>query len=379
MNKNLKVITSPYITLMFGFNNTSNKKIYDYLNAEEHSVDKTYLKILETCKCPNDLNKLTYMYDPRTIKEMMKRKHLLEYTTMWEQHYIKSIEIEISTSCNWRCDYCPVKYAPKEKRIMSMDLFDEIINKATKYPSIQYVTMNSYNEPTLDIYFEERIKKLSEKQLKLVLFTNGSTLNEKKIRLLKETGVLLEVWFNLPSLENKEFTNMTGSNTLKQTIKNIDTAILYKLNVKFAIQGLSDDIKRNLPKIKEKYEPLIHSKIERWGTYDRAGLLKNKYFQDVHIYEPHLYGCRLALDTLYIGVNGDCFICCQDYNQREVYANIKDGSIKEILSCNAAQKIRKRVFGYEIAPDDFLCRRCKIMKEFKALSILSKKFKPIFV
>jgi radical SAM protein with 4Fe4S-binding SPASM domain len=88
-----------------------------------------------------------------------------------------------------------------------------------------------------------------------------------------------------------------------------------------------------------------------------------------------LYGCGKVLNWMYVGIEGDCFICHHDYYQREVYGNIKQGEINDILISEAAQLLRKRVFGVELAPNDFICRKCFEMDENKILSRFSKKIR----
>ena len=66
-------------------------------------------------------------------------------------------------------------------------------------------------------------------------------------------------------------------------------------------------------------------------TFDRAGVLQNQYTQNISIQKPKLSGCFLFSDTLFIRMNGDLHICCNNVNGQLVYANIRDGSFEEIF------------------------------------------------
>lgn len=365
-----KLQVSPFIVAFYSTNNKIS--VRNFLTDKLHILEKNYITILKELRFPTDTKQLIFNYGLELIIDMIEKDLLIDPDTIWQKTNIKYLEIETTTTCNWRCEYCPVSINPKEKKIMSMDLFNLIINKAGRYPSIKFVTIHSYNEPTLDIYFEERIKKIANANLKLMLFTNGSMLDIEKIRLLKELNVIEYIQFNLPSIDEDKFKHITGYPFYKQTIWNIEQTISNGLNVQFAIKGTKKEQLINLEAIKSKFGPLVQKDITVWQTTDRAGILKDKYAKNINISES-LFGCKRVINWIYIGVNGDCFICCEDYYQKEIYGNIVGGEIDEILNSPKAQFLRKQIFGAEIAPKDFLCRKCCRMYESKINTRLIRK------
>ena len=74
-----------------------------------------------------------------------------------------------------------------------------------------------------------------------------------------------------------------------------------------------------------------------------------------------------------IGVNGDCFLCPNDYYQSFVYAHITDGEIDDIVSSQNARYMRQVVYGKIPADQSFLCRRCSFMKNSMLLKHISNK------
>lgn len=274
-----------------------------------------------------------------------------------------AVEIETSTHCNWRCVFCPVSIAPKPKRSMPIDLFQQIVDKAAAHPTVQFVTFNSYNEPTIDPGFAERVRRLAKTRLRLTLHTNGSGLDAAAIALLTTTRVASRIVFNLPALAEADFRALTGTSALARTVEAIDRAVAAGLPVGLSIQGTAQERRAHLPAIRERYGTLV----EQCGpaevgvvTSDRAGFLRNRYRRDVQASGP-LRGCSMPLTWLHVGVNGDCFACCEDYRQQEIFGNIRDGSIDQLLRTPAAERLLRRVFGAEDAPEDFLCRRCWVM------------------
>lgn len=301
--------------------------------------------------------------DEATIACLLEERLLVEADEVWYLTNITHLELEVSAHCNWRCEFCPVSIDPKPKASMAMSLFAEILDKAIAHRSIQYVTFNSYNEPLLDVFFEDRVRLLAATRLKLQLHTNGSVLTEATIRLLADSKVLSFIMFNLPAVTRDAFKQVTGSPSLTRTLENLDAALSAGLPVALSIQGTDQELRARLPEFSKRYRAALESPWTRIGnTSDRAGVLTNRFGRHLRIV-GRLRGCELPLNWLHIGVNGNCFVCCEDYYQRHEFGNIRDGTIEGILRSDAALKLRKAIFGDEDAPADFICRSCLVMQK----------------
>jgi len=374
INKRLQ--TSPYIIITLDMN-TNLKQIFSILTGKYHKINSTNLEILEHCKYPREINDLWRKFGHKAIEGLVNDMLLSDPSRVWEQTNVEYMEIEICTHCNWRCQYCPVYFDPKPPKTMDLDLYNEIIDKAARHSTIKHIAFNCYNEPTLDIHFEDRIRKLAQTDMKLVLFTNGSELDEEKIKLLKETDVLHKVRFNLPSVNETEFNRFTGSRLFKKTLSNIENAISAGLDTEIIVNGTTEEVANNLGKIENRFKSFDNVKVVQYSTTDRAGLLKNKYAMNYN-HTGNLYGCMQILNKVCVGVMGNFFICTMDYYQKDVYGNIKDGEISDILKSQKAQLIRKQVFGAESPPKDYICRKCWATMLARIDGRHSKAIRPIF-
>lgn len=270
---------------------------------------------------------------------------------------IKQIEIEVNTHCNYRCNYCPEKKWPKKISYMKLDLYEEIIEKAANYEQIKYVCFNAYNEPTLDRYFEERIQRLAKTDMKLILFTNASMLEDDKVNLLYESGVVESIRVNLPSIDEDEYMRVTGSKLLSQTLKHMDYIIQKGLPLELLVNGTPLAVKHNYNRIQSRYSQYANVKVFRYETSDRAGLLENEYALNYH-HRGKLRDCMQVNNKLCINVTGDFYLCCMDYFQKYQLGNIKDKSINDILKGMPAQKLFRQISGEEEVPSDFICLKC---------------------
>ncbi|MEU8678103.1 radical SAM protein [Streptomyces sp. NPDC048560] len=323
--------------------------------------DRAALAALEkAATAPIDTSVLVAEFGQATVGQLAAKGWLQAPDDLCREYRLLTGQVEISAHCNWGCRSCPVSTDPKPRATMPMDLFTEIIGKLAPYETVKFVTFHFFNEPTLDRHFTDRVEVLRENGMKLSLFSNVSALTPAKIKAIGDASVLYDLIVNLPSLDPAEFRTLTGARTFHTSLANLDAAIDAGWPVKIAVNGVGADVHRNVEAIKKRYE---HRGVIVYATQasDRAGELANEFAQNLNITGP-LTGCSWPLNHAYFSVTGDLFICCNDYHQREVFGNIRDGSLHDIMTSPAAVQLRRRVFGVQEAPDDYICRGCHDQK-----------------
>ena len=337
--------------------------------GETRQIDGALMELLLACQEPQADSSLRARFGDEAIAALLSEDFLCDAEVAW--HFSTSrLEIETSTHCNWRCDFCPVHGDPKPVSSMDPDLFEEIIAKAERYGRFHTAFFQSYNEPTLDRQFDDRVRRLARTPMKLQLHTNGSGLTRRRVDLLRDLDVLSVIFFNLPTLDPDEFVRITAYKKLPRIIANIRYAIERGLPVDFSVQGQPDAVARNeaeirkffgLERVEARTCTCAHCEATQFATTDRAGAVRNEYFQDIRVTRDHLNGCPSPLAYLYIGVGGNIFLCSEDYYQRSSFASIRSGEIDEILQGDAARQAVAKVFGAADAEADHLCRSCAVM------------------
>lgn len=101
-----------------------------------------------------------------------------------EPPLFKLVEIETVNRCNGVCEFCPVnaKDDPREKHVMSEELFYNIIGQLEKLNYSGRISLFSNNEPFLDKRIIEFSKYMREHlpNAKIHMFTNGTLLTMDK-------------------------------------------------------------------------------------------------------------------------------------------------------------------------------------------------------
>lgn len=345
---NMQFVTSPYLYIYR--QDDAVWSIVSYLDEMLFSLDKRDMELLRFCRLPKTATEIKKKHTEDAFESFVNRKLLLNRNEMWKQFCIKYVEIEITSHCNFRCRYCPNHYHAKKPSYMVLELYNNIIDQLAEMESVEYVTLHGYNEPLLDCFFKDRINKLAEKELKLVLFTNASLLNDDIVAILKKSGVLKLLKVNFPTLDRKRFQHLTDSAQFELVKANIENAIQKQLPIEIICNGTNMDY----AELKRYFADI---EVKQHNTNDRAGILKNEYAMHYY-YGKRLNGCSQVTDWAHIGVNGEVYLCYMDYYKKYNLGNLQASPLQDILAGETAENFRKTVFGFLPSGTKWICRRC---------------------
>lgn len=109
------------------------------------------------------------------------------------QKWFQVVEIEINSSCNRHCSYCPqsLPWFRKPDHRMDRIIFDEIIAQLVDLSFAGRLSFHMYNEPLLHPGLEELVA-YARAQLPLawlVLYTNGDLLDDCRHAALSDAGI----------------------------------------------------------------------------------------------------------------------------------------------------------------------------------------------
>ncbi|MRH92933.1 radical SAM protein [Nocardia sp. SYP-A9097] len=353
----------------------TDKAVFGILGLDRridwHADPRMLDLLIASAREPQDRTDLAQRFGSELVAEAAARQWVQAPVDLCRDYRLVSGEIEVTAHCNWSCRFCPVSTDPKPRQTMPMSLFGEVIAKLAAHGSIDYVTFQFFNEPTLDRYFSDRLTVLAEHGLELALYTNASALTAAKIEALCERKVLRHLIVNLPSVDPERFAALTGSRSYEATTRNLRAAIDAGFRIQIVVNGIGEQLAQNVEQIGRRYLPL-GVQVTASATCDRAGDVDGEYFQNVQA-RGRLTGCGWPVHHANISVTGDLFLCCNDYYQRERFGNIRDGSLHDLMSSDAAVLLRQKVFGVTESAVDFLCRRC----HNQALDYPGREFRPI--
>jgi len=267
--------------------------------------------------------------------------------------------IEVCTACNHRCQYCPVTEFPKKQQVMPMDLFARVMSELGESGGrLKRVSFSHYNETLLDPHLTERVRIASALPYidHILIFSNLSLLRDSLVDDLSFAKQRLVFNINLPTTDRERYKTIHGFDHYSAVEANIDKLLNagYKLriNAQRNVYTTDDDV--------NGVEKLFGNrvKVSILQSDDRSGLVPGF---DSARHEGRIIGCvtRRVIDFVHIGVEGEVFLCCQDYFKKYQLGNIREQNLKQILSSDKTREYLGYIYGEVDAPNDFLCRSCE--------------------
>lgn len=243
----------------------------------------------------------------------------------------KHVQIETLNYCNASCWFCPVKDLKRKKMKMSSSTFSKIIDQFTNYPpEIIYPFLNG--EPFLDSRMIEFLQEINEKlpDTKIIIFTNGSLLDESiSIQLLKIHN-LLQIWFSLNGMDN-DYKQIMGleynktENNIKTFLKlRDDLAYSVEINISFIGRTLEDS--RKIYDKWKNYQVKLPVSLFFSPVKNFAGMISGHPDTNRRISQP----CGRIFDYFNILANGDTALCCMDPEGQVNFGNVLDMPIDDI-------------------------------------------------
>lgn len=237
------------------------------------------------------------------------------------RYLIKYVSIEALSVCNHGCYYCPVSVAPKKLERMPMELFERVIGEvaALEHP-VEGVSMNHYNEPTVDSRYIDQVRCIKDAGLRPATLSNGSGLTPSRVDSLIELGGLHYLSVNISSLDRQTYKDQRGTDHLPLVLANLDYMATRPVaeTMILVVLGTGDQAHRDEhERIAERFAG-TRFEVELFEVNDRAGFLDLGLKAEGD--DGRLGGCEQMgsrpINHIHISARGRLILCCQDYNER---------------------------------------------------------------
>ena len=266
----------------------------------------------------------------------------------------KKIYIEITNNCNLNCSFC--SKSNKEKKFMSLNEFEIILNKIKDYTD--YIYLHVKGEPLLHPNIIEMINLADKYNLKVNLTTNG-TLFDKLSRNLGKCNNLNKINFSLHSENNKKDYLESIFNNIKYL--NNKTTCIYRLWT-LNNNKLDEKSTKIVEKIKEYYN-LPQETVEKIINENNIKISSTIYvdkdnefiWPSINNYKSRGY-CYALKTHIAILVDGTVVPCCLDSEGIINLGNIYKHDLSEITNSNRYQLLKKSF--QDRNPCEDLCKSC---------------------
>ena len=257
---------------------------------------------------------------------------------------LQNVEIEISSLCNRKCNYCPQCKIKRTRELFPIDTFEKVMNELKEISYCGGLAFHQYNEPLLE--YEHLCKCISIAKsinpgLRLELYTNGDFLTRKRFLELKKMGInrlVITCHLNKDEIWSKELGEKKVNELLKK-LKihkkvyvddgSVETRIssirefVYKLK-EFGYAG----VKKYPFKLQIRSVDYYNNGSSRMGLVNGNTDLKDNCCT---------YYCYSLMHGFHVSYKGNvymCCDCCDDVKELEKYiiGSVKEEKIYDIFA-----------------------------------------------
>lgn len=250
--------------------------------------------------------------------------------------------LEISSYCNRRCPFCPVKYSPRPKELMDWSLIEKVSNELGAVNYRGRIELYIYNEPLMEM---ERLSLVVRHlrtripQCCLMIATNGDYLDnpQQMIRLYKEG--LNQVLVNCYTKKSYEYH------------QELFTRLPSTIDQQGSLYGRVSP-KKQIARILDKSDPSRFGK----GVFNLTNRAGNVSSFIPKVSSPLSRMCVKPFRLLNINWKGDALVCCQDYFGVMSYGSLKDSTLMNLWNHPVMNTYRRSLL--EKNRNLPLCRDC---------------------
>jgi radical SAM protein with 4Fe4S-binding SPASM domain len=247
------------------------------------------------------------------LKRIRRQIHyLFRYGTT---DFFEEIELEINTSCNRRCPYCPNSIFDRglieNEKLMSIEVFQKVVNELSDIGYDGIISPHRYGEPLLDKRLPDLIRYTKDHlpDARIVLYSNGDFLDKKSYQVLSDSGISM-------------FLITQHGKTMPYGIREL---LGSELNV-----------------------PIVFNELEE--LTNRGGLI------NVSPAKREVRPICSWTESVTIDYAGNVVLCCNDYNSSIIFGNVGEEDLLHIWNNPKYKRLRKELQkGLYDLP---LCQKC---------------------
>lgn len=292
------------------------------------------------------------------------------------------IFIELTTYCNFNCDFCPYHLLKRQKSKISLESLSKVLD-SLKGQEVEYVMFSAIGEPLLYSDLVDACRMVKDRGYKLNLTTNGALLKSSH-RILDVDALYISFRSSgsdsfVYRRANISFEQYVGilSDFLRDNIQNTVVYFSFNDNVKF-----TEFYKKNWMGVLDYTDPKMLENFNMLGEMLFPGLFKpctvlpdmdsfihireklNVYFTRLYswsnVFLPSgdyrvipamsIQKCDYNDKHVVVFANGDVTTCCMDYDGEMIIGNVFNELLSDILK---RRSNNEQLVKYE------MCKKCR--------------------
>lgn len=266
---------------------------------------------------------------------------------MQHSGFPQRLEIELASSCNLLCEYCPRRYLNNLNGFINVELFKKIIDEASAYPQT-IIVLHRRGESLLHPDFNYILCYVAGKFKEVQIATNATLLDEDKFEPIVKAVTFIS--FSLDTPENYNKTRYPARYDIVE--KKILKFLSYN-NGRVKTQVSMVRTEKTCNEEMEKFKRLWKDKVDRIRIYEEHSMGGN--FGATRNPRKNRRPCVMPFYELLIYDNGLVGRCNHDW-AGEAMGDLNKDSIAQVWSNEKYKRLRAEQSFLVI--NDPVCKKC---------------------
>ncbi len=281
----------------------------------------------------------------------------------------RMIDVELTSSCNFRCLMCPTgnRSLDRHAEFMTEETYEKIVDQCAEHgTALRFI---GWGEPTLHPRVMGFVGAAFSRGLLTHLNTNGSKITGNMSRGLVGMG-LDSIKFSFQGVNRQSYLDMRRTDFFGGMIEAIGLMRWARVSQTpwiAASTSITDETPEQVEKFRQIMTPLVDELTIGNTTFDFMDLsavrlrpgekaMLEKAMAAESVEKRHPDPCPEVWDKLSIHADGTGVVCCNDFDAVTNLGNINDTTIAEMWRHHEIEAYRERLVRKEYSGP--LCESC---------------------
>ena len=311
------------------------------------------------------------------LRERERNKKTDHETLTRIADFPKNALIELSSGCNHFCVFCASPRMKRKVRNMGEEFFKNFVQEAVEL-GLEEIGFYTTGEPLVIRNLENFVKMSSDAGVGYIyITTNGALADIEKMKKLIAAG-LSSVKFSINAGTRETYRLIHGKDDFDKVVKNIRDLKEYRDNHVPHVRLMASFVTTNFSDSEiEAWKEIVVPNVDDakiMGVHGQMG----QAIEQMKLLESGLTTsypklgeakpCHMLWDRIHLTQEGFMTLCCVDYENVLVYADLNETSLKEAWNNNLIQDMRQRHLDKKIKGT--LCHNCLygVKEDFEPIS-----------
>lgn len=243
------------------------------------------------------------------------------------------LQLEGIAACQAACVMCPYPTMTRKRGLMSMALFEKIVDDALQIPVINRIVITGLGEPLQDRHLFDRIEYIRAQSpgITIEVVTNGNLLTIPKIDALRDAG-LSQLSISLNAVNRERRMAVMQLDDYEHVEAMCEYAIANGSPMRVIVKAVAG------PDLLSG--PMLEEFVATWGVHGFVHSEGNWTGDVWKMRTPPQHPCSRPSTQLMVLWDGRVSLCCFDGEGKEILGDLNTQTIREVFNGDRASAIR---------------------------------------